>query len=266
MESKARIVSILETQVLDLPRFGFEPFYLTDLILPNLPEIEIKENLRLGHSVEKIVSDLIKASTNYKILYENIQIKEGNQTIGEIDFIIEEIKTKQLIHLELAYKFYLFDPSLSSRPFNNWIGPNRNDSLKDKVAKLKNKQFPLLYKPQTKAILTAIATVVIKQKLCLLTSLYVPYQTEVPLAPEYQKAVKGYYIKFDLFKKVVAYKNNYFYIPAKKDWGINPASNEEWYSYQEIEMQLHTAIAEKHCLLFWQKNNDTYAEYFIVWW
>jgi hypothetical protein len=31
--------------------------------------------------------------------------------------------------MELAYKFYLFDPSISSEPINNWIGPNRNDSL-----------------------------------------------------------------------------------------------------------------------------------------
>lgn len=29
----------------------------------------------------------------------------------------EEVQTKQLIHLELAYKFYLFDPSLSNTDF-----------------------------------------------------------------------------------------------------------------------------------------------------
>lgn len=265
MESKGRIIATLETHILDSSSFGFEPFYLTDLLLPNLPKIEIRENLRLGHKVEKIVSDLIKASTNYKILYENIQIKEGNQTIGEIDFILEEISSKQRMHVEVAYKFYLFDPSLSSAPFHNWIGPNRNDSLKDKVTKLKNKQFPLLYKPQTKAILAAIDTVEIKQKLCLLTSLYVPYQTEVLLEPEYQKAVKGYYIKHDLFKKIVS-NNNYFYMPAKKDWGINPANNKVWFSYQEVEMQLTTAIQEKQAVLCWEKNNDTYSEYFIVWW
>lgn len=265
MESKERIVSILETPILDFSSFGFEPFYLSQLVLPKLPEIEIKEKVRLGHRVEKIVSDLIKASTNYNIRYENLQIKEGNQTIGEIDFILEEIISKQLIHLEVAYKFYLFDPSLSSSPFNNWIGPNRNDSLKDKVAKLKNKQFPLVYKPQTKAVLTDVDTVNIKQKLCLLTSLYVPYQTEVKLEPEYQKAIKGFYIKYDLFKNIAS-KNNYFYMPAKKDWGINPASTKEWYSYQEIEMQLTTAIEEKQAVLCWQKNNDTYSEYFIVWW
>jgi hypothetical protein len=34
--------------------------------------------------------------------------------------------------MELAYKFYLFDPSISSEPINNWIG-NRNDSLQEKL-------------------------------------------------------------------------------------------------------------------------------------
>jgi hypothetical protein len=34
--------------------------------------------------------------------------------------------------MELAYKFYLFDPSISSEPINNWIGPNRN-SLQEKL-------------------------------------------------------------------------------------------------------------------------------------
>jgi hypothetical protein len=39
-------------------------------------------------------------------LYENIQVIE-DKTIGEIDFIIEDKNTKQVIHMELAYKFYL---------------------------------------------------------------------------------------------------------------------------------------------------------------
>jgi hypothetical protein len=65
-------------------------------------------------------------------LYENIQVIEDKKTIGEIDFIIEDKNTKQVIHMELAYKFYLFDPSISSEPINNWIGPNRDDSLQEK--------------------------------------------------------------------------------------------------------------------------------------
>jgi hypothetical protein len=48
-------------------------------------------------------------------LYENIQVIEDKKTIGEIDFLLKK-NTKQVIHMELAYKFYLFDPSISSEP------------------------------------------------------------------------------------------------------------------------------------------------------
>ena len=106
--------------------------------------------------VEKIISELIKSSNNYKVLYENIQIIEGKKTIGEIDFFIKNTTTKRLIHMELAYKFYLYDPKISSEQLNNWIGPNRNDSLKYKLEKLQKKQFPLLYHNSAKSKLNNI--------------------------------------------------------------------------------------------------------------
>ncbi|MGB1216287.1 MAG: DUF1853 family protein, partial [Saprospiraceae bacterium] len=129
---------------------GMPSFDLSELNIIDDLEFQLPNNLRLGHLIEKIVSELIKSSTNYKILYENSQLIENKNTIGEIDFIIKEIKTQSLIHLELAYKFYLFDPSISSEIINNWIGPNRNDSLKEKLNKLKRKQFPLLYHEKAK--------------------------------------------------------------------------------------------------------------------
>ena len=144
MKTKSRIASILKANSLDFSITGLQTFNLSELNLATDPEFQIPSNIRLGHLVEKIVSELIKSSANYKVLYENIQVIEDKKTIGEIDFIIEDIITKQLIHMELAYKFYLFDPNISSEPINNWIGPNRNDSLKEKLEKLKRKQFPLL--------------------------------------------------------------------------------------------------------------------------
>ena len=265
MQSEARIQSILNTQILDLTSLGFEPFYLSDLMLPKIPQIEIIDNLRLGHSVEKIVSQLIKASTNFKILYENLQIKVENKTIGEIDFIIEEIKTKQLFHIELAYKFYLLDPTISTIQLHNWIGPNRKDSLKEKIEKLRDMQFPLLYKTQTKAVISELDTTKINQKLCLVTSLYLPYESKVEIEPLYAKAVKGYFIKYDLFKSLEK-NNKYFYIPKKKDWGISPSTNKQWYTYQEVEIVLNQVIEEKQAALCWQKCNEIYIGFFVVWW
>ena len=119
MNTKSRIASILKANSLDLSISGFQTFNLSELNLAKDLEFQLPTNIRLGHLVEKIVSELIKSSTNYKVLYENIQIIENKKTIGEIDFIIEEIVTSQVIHLELAYKFYLFDPSISSKSINN---------------------------------------------------------------------------------------------------------------------------------------------------
>jgi hypothetical protein len=42
-------------------------------------EFQLPTNIRLGHLVEKIVAELIKASTNYKVLYENIQVIEDKK-------------------------------------------------------------------------------------------------------------------------------------------------------------------------------------------
>jgi hypothetical protein len=39
--------------------------------------------------------------------------------------------------MELAYKFISL--TLAFGTINNWIGPNRNDSLQEKLEKLKNK-------------------------------------------------------------------------------------------------------------------------------
>jgi len=130
MRTKSRIVSILKANSLDYSITGLHAFNLSELSLATDLEFQLPTNIRLGHLAERIVSELIKSSSNYKVLYENIQVIEDKNTIGEIDFIIEEIITKRVIHMELAYKFYLFDPSISSEPINNWIGPNRNDSLK----------------------------------------------------------------------------------------------------------------------------------------
>ena len=88
MVNKPRISSILNTNSLDYSTTGLHSFNLKDLKLSGELNFELPTNLRLGHLAEKIVSNLIKASSNYKIVYENIQLIEDKQTIGEIDFIL----------------------------------------------------------------------------------------------------------------------------------------------------------------------------------
>jgi hypothetical protein len=265
MKTKSRIVSILKANSLDNSITGLQTFNLSELNLATDLEFQLPTNIRLGHLVERIVSELIKASTNYKVLYENIQLIEDKNTIGEIDFIIEEINTKQVIHMELAYKFYLFDPSISSKPINNWIGPNRNDSLKKKLDKLNNKQFPLLYHKCAKSKLNNIEIDGASQALCFLISLFIPYEYKASFSPIYEKAIKGFYLNFETFTNFDNSAKAY-YLPSKKEWGMDPSENELWTDFNGVEKFINTSIKEKQAPLCWQKYNNSYLAFFIVWW
>ena len=265
MSNEQRINSILSAVSLDTTITGYPTFDLQDLNTVVDLDFDLPTNLRLGHLVEKVVSKIIRASSNYELIYENIQIKKDEKTIGEIDFIIEQTYTKQQVHLELAYKFYLLDPSISETFVKNWIGPNRNDSLFEKLEKLKNKQFPLLYNAATAKTLTNLKVEAIEQQLCLLASLYIPYDNKSPLPPEYQKAVKGHYVNFETFVNHNLAENEY-YLPFKKEWGIDPISNKTWSDLESILEQLKTNLEAKQAPLCWQKKGDKYFQFFIVWW
>jgi hypothetical protein len=265
MKTKSRIASILKANSLDYSITGLQTFNLSELNLAADLEFQLPTNIRLGHLAEKIVSELIKSSTNYNVVYENVQITEDKKTIGEIDFIIEGIDTKQLIHMELAYKFYLFDPNISSEPINNWIGPNRNDSLKKKLEKLRRKQFPLLYHNCSKSKFNNIEIDEASQALCLLVSLFIPYEYKASFSPIYKNAIKGYYLNFETFASLDNSAKTY-YIPSKKEWGMDPSENEIWIDFKGAEKYINTSIKEKQAPLCWQKYKDSYLAFFIVWW
>jgi len=265
MKANARIASIANVNSLDSSITGCPSFELSALYIPSNLEFELPTNVRLGHLVEKIVSEFIKSSTNYRLLFENTQLVEAKKTIGEIDFILQEIATKQVIHLELAYKFYLFDPEISSNPINNWIGPNRNDSLKEKLEKLKTKQFPLLFQSTAASTFKTLDLDEVAQKLCFLASLFVPFEYKSRFNPNFEKAIKGHYLNFKDFKNLDHSAKTY-HLPIKKEWGIEPAENEIWTDFSGIEKALCTSMLEKQSVLCWQNHKDSFDAFFIVWW
>ena len=265
MKTNSRITSILKASYLDTAVTGFDSFSLSNLVLPEYLECELPVNLRLGHLVEKIVSKLIESSSNFEVYKENLQVIDGKRTVGELDFIIQNKASKQYLHIELAYKFYLLDPSISAIEFENWIGPNRRDSLKEKLSKLKSKQFPLLKHKCIPSLIPDIEVASVVQQLCFLVSLFIPYEYKGSLDPVYRHAVKGYYMKLQTFCSLDQPENTY-YIPQKIEWGMNPATNETWVRFEEVQKFLQLSMEQKQAPLVWQKSKDRYLSYFIVWW
>jgi len=264
MRTESRIKSILLAEPLDSSITEISTFEPSFIKLNENYKFQIPTNLRLGHLAEKILSDAIETSSNYHLLHQGIQlIDDNNNTIGELDFIIKDQESNQILHVEFAYKFYLFDPELHSTPIHNWIGPNRNDSLSQKLEKLKQKQFPLLFHDLLKSTITE--TQEISQRLCVLASLFIPYNYQGKIPSSYKKHVKGYYWYFKEFTSL-DHSEKLYYIPLKKEWGIDPTENYTWLTYNQLKDDLTQRLHEKRAPLVWQKQGEVYSEFFIVWW
>jgi len=263
--TKSRIDSIIKADLLDASVTGIPTFSLSLLEWNSDTIFELPTNLRLGHLAERVVSELIKKSSNYEVIYENVQLNVNKRTIGEIDFIIRHVDTLTITHLELAYKFYLYDLAISSDPIKNWIGPNRNDSLREKLEKLKEKQFPLLYSDSAELKLNKVKIDQISQALCFLVSLYIPYGYKEKLNPVYEQAIKGYYVDMETFLKC-DHSGKSYYLPLKIEWGIDPSTNDTWMDIKDVKKSINVSIKERRALLCWQKYREIYSSFFITWW
>lgn len=228
--------------------------------------IAIKENLMLGKRVEEFFKLQIETSISHKIILENIQVQKEKRTIGELDFILKENAIPQLKHVEVSYKFYLFDPTIKGNEIEKWIGPNRNDDLLKKVTKLSSHQFPLLFSTEAKNQLKLNVTE-IKQEVFFKAQLYTPYNSSLNNFDFINtKAIKGYYISYTAFVKSKLQEQEFF-IPKKQDWLISPKENTIWYSYDIVIETISESIQLKKSPLIWtkSKNGDTQS-LFITWW
>jgi hypothetical protein len=100
--------------------FDLQQFHIKNISTSTF-EGEIPKYLRLGKRVERFVAHQLKQNITISILAENVQIQEEKITVGEIDFIIKEDQNP--IHLEIVYKFYLYDETTGKTAIEQFIGP-----------------------------------------------------------------------------------------------------------------------------------------------
>jgi len=231
----------------------------------DLPEIHIKQKLRLGHLVERFVSHELKSNSDIKILAENVQVKQDKVTIGELDCLLTH--NHNPIHLEIIYKFYVYDESVGNSELEHWIGPNRKDSLIEKITKLKTKQLPLLYKPETAALLTNLKLDVktIQQQVYFKAQLFVPFNMiGFPLRLVNNNCIQGYYLHYT---GIIQLKKHQLYIPSKLDWLTQVHNDVTWLDYDEAIKVIEVSIIQERSPLCWIKNqNDILQKVFVVWW
>lgn len=113
---------------------------------PLLAHLNSGHHLPLGKRFERLLSFWFKHSKHWDLIWEGKQFVDDKTTIGEIDFLVRELQSDELMHIEVACKFYL--SSENSSNWASWLGPNAKDCFADKMIKFERQlalsQHPLL--------------------------------------------------------------------------------------------------------------------------
>ena len=222
-------------------------------------------NLRLGQLAEQFVFAVLTASPAVKIIAQNLQIIREKITIGELDALVHQHNLP--LHLEIVYKFYLYDPTVGNTELDHWIGPNRKDSLIQKLTKLKEKQLPLLHTQDTKKALDELGLDPsrMKQEVLFKAQLFVPFNYhDVEYTHLNKDAVTGFYCTE---KQLRPFHDCTFFIPTKLDWLAQPSTEIDWLTFDAFHDLLMPQLLQKRAPLCWMKKPTGEIEkLFVVWW
>jgi uncharacterized protein len=95
--------------------FKLKQFSIPKVNFPESPDFpkelpSLHTNYVLGKRIEEFYSLVLERSSQYNILAQGLQIFQKKITLGELDFILEVPGEEKVIHLEVVYKFYIYDP------------------------------------------------------------------------------------------------------------------------------------------------------------
>lgn len=267
---RQQLTGFLETPQIwtGVPSFPYSSYFIDKRKVNHFPgSIHLPGTMVLGKRMEEFFKYFITYFTKDKVLAHSTQIIDQKKTLGELDFLIENQQNGHISHVELIYKFYLYDPDLSSET-DRWTGPNHRDSLIRKKEHLLNKQFPLLYRTETQKTLNnmGVSAEWMDQKICFKANFFIPwsFSKEHPDLGGYP--IQGHWIRWEEFVGEY-FEGAKFYSPRKPDWPILPWQNEHWVSYEAILQKIRPMIKNDRSPLIWMRTSENeFKRFFIVWW
>lgn len=241
---------------------------VSQLVLPSVSHPvfvrKLDRRLRLGQLAEQFVFNHIESCDAIDLLAENIQIIKDKHTLGELDALL--LVDKHPVHLEIIYKFYVYDKSQGDLELERWIGPNRKDSLIEKLKKLKTKQLPLLHSQSCQHTLSQINLehYNYEQRVVFKAQLFSPYNENVAFKHINKDCLSGYYINQYQINDFMDY---HFFIPEKIDWFLRPHDRVDWLTFDSFMLDSQEFLKNNQSPLFWMKNKDSELfKMFLVWW
>jgi len=113
--------------------------------------IENNHSKRLGRYFENLIHYYFNFHPNIEVLEFGKQIFKGKITIGEMDFILRNKTTNEIVHLETAVKY--FAKQKGKNNFKYFICPNGTRNLGNKLEKTFTKQLKITEREETQIFL-----------------------------------------------------------------------------------------------------------------
>ena len=251
---------------------GIKPFTLSHYtsyeMREMLSKIEFPVKLVMGKRMEYFFKAALICNPQIKLLANNIQIHHNKTTLGELDFLVNDLQYQKIVHIELMYKIYVYDPNIQNQ-MERWIGPNRKDSLMEKLEKVKNNQLPLLHSLPARSFLDSLEIYPdnVEQQICFKAKLFIPKHLNGYNFPNVNnQCVVGYYYDLQQFKEEFQ-DNDKFYAPEKQDWPSQPENNTNWVTFSKTIKEIRDMHLKKKSPLIWiHKHTGEFESAIVVWW
>lgn len=196
---------------------------------------------RVGEYFEGLVLYWLEKISQLKIVAQQQQIREGKQTIGEVDFLFED-ESGELNHWETAVKFYLYYP-VDNPTGSHFVGPNASDWFEKKIKRLLGHQLPFGKKhfpeiTRSKAFVKGMI-------------FYHPHLKPPDQLPQKLSAnhLRGTWIRFSELDWLNDKKENCVYQVMQKPYWLSPevslSENQELKSFEELKSELDTHFRKK---------------------
>ena len=130
---------------------------------------------RLGLYYERLWQFAVGQAPDVDLLVANLPIRNGRQTLGELDLIL--LDAEGVHHIELAVKFYLGLETGDRQRHDLWLGPGSHDRLDIKLKRLCDHQLKLSSSDCAKALLSELTCRDIDSALWLAGYLCQPWPT-----------------------------------------------------------------------------------------
>ncbi len=131
-----------------------------------------RHNRLLGHYFEALIEYWLRHWRRIEVYAVRLQLREGEQAIGEFDFIFQDRFRDIDYHWESAVKFFLRYRHADGR--DEWLGPNPRDTLQNKLTKVFTRQLPLARDPAAKPLLARLGVGPLSSKAFIKGYLFYP--------------------------------------------------------------------------------------------